>query len=160
MGVRTRPASPGDIDLIIDFLRQKAAFDGASPEAVEATPDRLRRTLFDGAPSEEVLLAERDGRAIGFASFYRTYSSFLCRPCLWLDDLYVLPEERGTGAGTALMRHLARIARDRGCGRIEWTVNASNGRAITFYRKHGAALKTDQHVCQADLAAIERLAAG
>lgn len=157
-GLTTRPATAEDIDRILAFIRAKAAFDGAPPEAVEATPGQLRRTLFGERPLEEVLLAERDDRAVGFASFYRTYSSFLCRPCLWLDDLFVLPEERGTGVGTALMRHLARIARDQGCGRIEWTVNASNGRAITFYRKHGASLKTDQHVCRADRAAIDRLA--
>ena len=98
-----RWATEDDIPVILDFLRRLAEFDG-QPDAVEATPDLLRQTLFGDAPMAGVMLAEIDGAAVGFAYYQPTYSTFLGRPGLWLDDLFVLEDRRGRGIGTALKR--------------------------------------------------------
>lgn len=157
--VFTRLAGREDLEAVFSFIREIAVFAGADPASVEATPEKLRRALFSEPPLGEVLLAEVDGVAVGFASFHQTFSTFLAQPCLWLDDLFVRPEQRGQGAGTALMRHLARIARERGCGRIDWIVNTSNGRGISFYVKSGAAVRPHVNLWRVDRKAIERLAA-
>ncbi len=152
-----RNATEQDVPLILSFLHKKAIFDGC-PHAVTATPERIARALFGPAPAAGVLLAEVDGVARGFLSYFSTYSSFLARPGLWMDDLYVDEEVRSHGIGDQLLRHLARMARKQECGRIEWTVNSENRRGIQFYQRHGTKFLEYARVCRLDPAAIARLA--
>jgi GNAT superfamily N-acetyltransferase len=156
MDIHIRLATVHDIPLILDFIHQKAEFDGC-PRSVEATPDRLQQTLFCESPLAYVLFAEIDGRPVGFASYFQTYSTFLARPGLWLDDLYVQPALRGYGVGTALISHLAAIAQAQECGRIEWTVDTDNANGIRFYQKQGAQIKEDLRLCRLNQAAIAHL---
>jgi GNAT superfamily N-acetyltransferase len=93
-------------------------------------------------------LAEVDNCAIAFALFFYTYSSFLAKPCIWLDDLFVQPHMRGQGVGTALLKHLSNLASENDCGRIEWTVNAKNDRGIAFYQKQGAKILDSLRLCR------------
>lgn len=155
--ITLRLAEERDLETLLALIRRKAEFDGC-PEAVQATPDRLRRALFDSPALASVLFAEHGGQAVGFASYYATFSSFLGLPGIWLDDLFVLPEYRNRAVGTALFRRLAEIARDSGCGRIEWTVAVANDPAIAFYRKHGAVLQESTRVCRLTAEGIARLA--
>jgi GNAT superfamily N-acetyltransferase len=141
---------------VVWFLRRKAAFDG---DTLRATPEGLDRALFGSRPRCGVLLAERGGTAAGFAFYFETFSSFQGGPCLWLDDLYVVPGSRGRGVGTALLARLARIAVRRGCARIDWLVNWSNGRAVRFYRGRGARVKTGTRLCRLGKADLRALAA-
>lgn len=156
MDIQIRLATVHDISLILDLIHQKAEFDGC-PNSVEATPARLMQTLFGESPLAYVLFAEVDGRPIGFASYFQTYSTFLARPGLWLDDLYVQPVLRGYGVGTALVNHLAAIAQSQQCGRIEWTVDTSNINGIQFYQKQGAQIKEDVRLCRLNQEAIAYL---
>lgn len=152
-----RPAVESDIPLILDFIARKAEFDGV-PEMVEATAEKLRHTLFADPPLAYVLLAEIEGQAVGFASYYFTFSTFLARPGLWLDDLFVTPEVRGRGIGRALLARLADLARARGCGRIEWTAAVTNDRGLAFYRRNGASVREGTRLCRLNAEAIDRLA--
>jgi GNAT superfamily N-acetyltransferase len=152
-----RHATKDDVPLILSFLRAKAEFDGC-PEKLEATEESLTHALFRDLPLMGVLLAETAGEAVGFVTYFYTYSSFLSRQGIWLDDLFVVPEQRGGGIGTALLVELARTAREEGCGRIDWTVAAANAPAIRFYQKHGAQLLDHTRLCRLDRAEIEVLA--
>ena len=134
--VQTRVATVEDIELIYGFILQKAEFDGY-PNELEATPEKLRQTLFCQPPLATVLFAEVDGVAVGFALFGYSYSSFLAQLTLWLGDLFVQSHSRGQGVGT-LLTHLAHIAEKTDCGRIEWTVAVNNSLGISFYEKQGA----------------------
>ncbi|MCC2672015.1 MAG: family N-acetyltransferase [Armatimonadetes bacterium] len=154
--VVVRGAIETDLPLILSFLRKKAAFDGC-PEALQATPELLREALFNGAPLAGVLLAELEGEVVGFASYFSTFSSFLARPGLWLDDLYVDEPVRSQGVGRALLAHLARLAQERGCGRLEWSAARDNDRGLAFYRRHGAYVSDSARLCRLDEAAIARL---
>ncbi len=157
--VAIRKAAEGDVDVVFRFIQAMAEFEGRR-EALQATRERIREALF-GTPAQAfVLLAERDGIAVGFASCFRTYSTFLGRPGLWLDDLYVDAPARGSGIGTALLRHLARLASADGCGRIEWSAGADNPRGLEFYRRNGATVRDHVRLCRLDQAAIARLAEG
>jgi GNAT superfamily N-acetyltransferase len=132
-----RPAGSTDAPLVLQLIRELAEFERLSDE-VRATEDDLRRTLFGPRPAAEAILAFLDGAPVGFALFFNNYSTFLARPGLYLEDLYVRPGARGRGVGATLLRHLARTARQRGCGRLEWSVLDWNERAIRFYRRLGA----------------------
>ncbi len=103
-----------------------------------ATEDMLERALFGERPAAEAIIAELDGTPVGFALFFQNFSTWTGRPGIYLEDLYVTPAARGSGTGTALLRHLAGIALDRGCGRFEWAVLDWNEPAINFYRAMGA----------------------
>jgi GNAT superfamily N-acetyltransferase len=159
VNIVVRPAVPDDVPLVLSFIRHKAAFDGV-PDAVETTVEMLRSALFGEPPLAGVLLAEDAGEPVGFASYFFTFSTFVGRPGVWLDDLYVHPHARGRGAGTALMCRLAGIARDRGCGRIEWTVAASNERGLAFYHKHNATVSERARLARLDRNAILALSGG
>jgi GNAT superfamily N-acetyltransferase len=154
-----RAATAEDIPVILEFIAKKAEFDRC-PEAVEATPEKIRETLFGDAPLAGILLAEVEGRAVGFASYFYTYSTFLARPGIWLDDLFVNVDRRSRRIGWALMQRLARLAGEKGCGRIEWTAGAHNERGLTFYRRHGARVSENARLCRLDRDAIASLAAG
>jgi len=156
LAVEVRNAGRADLSKVFWFLRRKAAFDG---DTLRATREGLARALFGRRPRCGVLLAERGGRAAGFAFFSETFSSFRGEPCLWLDDLYVVSGLRGAGVGTALLARLARIAVRRGCSRIDWTVSSSNGRAIRFYRRRGARVKAKTRLCRLGEADLRALAA-
>jgi GNAT superfamily N-acetyltransferase len=147
MEIHIRFATVHDISLILDFIHQKAEFDGC-PNSVEATADRLQQTLFGESPLAYVLFAEVGDRPVGFLSFFQTYSTFLARPGLWMDDLYVRPAMRDRGVGTALMNKLVAIAEAQQCDRIEWTVDTSNANGIQFYQKQNAQIKEDVRLCR------------
>lgn len=132
-----RPATIVDVPIILQLIRDLATYERA-PNEVAATEEQLVDVLFGERPVAEVLLAFEDEMPIGFAVFFHNFSTWLGRPGLYLEDLFVKPEARGKGYGRALLIHLAKIARDRGCGRMEWAVLDWNEPAIQFYKKIGA----------------------
>jgi GNAT superfamily N-acetyltransferase len=132
-----RAATESDVPLVLELIRALATYERA-PDEVTATPEILKETLFGKKPSAEVLLLFENDVAAGFALFFHNFSTWIGRPGLYLEDLFVRPEHRGKGYGRALLIHLAKIARDRGCGRMEWAVLNWNEPAIQFYRKLGA----------------------
>jgi GNAT superfamily N-acetyltransferase len=132
-----RPAKAADVPVILELIRALATYERA-PNEVTATEDGLNKVLFGEKPAAEVLLAFENETAVGFAVFFHNFSTWLGRPGVYLEDLFVRPEDRGKGYGRALLIHLAKIARDRGCGRMEWAVLNWNEPAIQFYHKLGA----------------------
>lgn len=144
-----RPANIQDIDLILDFIAQKAEFDGCS-HLVKANSEKLRQTLFTSYPLAQVIFAEVEGIAVGFALFFDTYSSFLAQPNIWLDDLFVQPQMRGKGIGKSLLIYLAELAQTKNCGRIEWTVDRNNIDGVLFYEKIGARIVDKVKLCRLD----------
>jgi GNAT superfamily N-acetyltransferase len=132
-----RPARLEDVPVILELIRELATYERA-PNEVTATEEQLVEVLFGERPSAEVLLALEGKSPVGFAVFFYNFSTWLGRPGLYLEDLFVKPEKRGTGYGRALLVDLAKIARDRGCGRMEWAVLDWNEPAIKFYRALGA----------------------
>src|SRR5262249_26190458 len=137
-----RRARPRDTATILRLIRGLAAYERLSHE-VKASVARLRQDGFGRRRYFEALICQRGQRPIGFALYFFTYSTFVGRPSLYLEDLFVLPEARGRGAGCALLRALARVALARGCGRMEWAVLHWNRPAIRFYERVGAGLRRD-----------------
>ncbi|MBA2356062.1 MAG: GNAT family N-acetyltransferase [Acidobacteria bacterium] len=135
--LQIRAATVDDVPVILDFIRRLADYERLAHEVL-ATEAALTQTLFGPRPAAEVVIASRAGRPLGFALFFPTYSTFLARPGIHLEDLFVLPDARGAGVGRALLQHLATIAASRGCGRLEWNVLAWNAPAIAFYQRVGA----------------------
>lgn len=132
-----QPATPDDVAVIVQLIRELAEYERAPNDAI-ATEEGLREVLFGDAPSAQVLLAREGETAVGFAVYFFNFSTWLGRPGLYLEDLFVRPELRGKGYGRALLERLAGIAHERGCGRMEWAVLDWNEPAIQFYRKLGA----------------------
>jgi GNAT superfamily N-acetyltransferase len=132
-----RPATPADTATICELIRALAEYERLSHQVV-LDESRVREHLFGPRPFAEVLLAEDAGQVVGFALFFHNYSTFLGRPGIYLEDVFVQPEHRGKGHGKALLRELARITVERGCGRIEWAVLDWNIPSIEFYRSLGA----------------------
>jgi len=132
-----RPAREQDVPIILELIRDLAAYERA-PDEVSATEEQLVDVLFGQKPAAEVLLAFEGESPAGFAVYFYNFSTWLSRPGLYLEDLFVKPERRGKGYGRALLVELAKIARDRGCGRMEWAVLDWNEPAIKFYRALGA----------------------
>lgn len=137
MTVSIRPSTPQDCGTILRFVRELAEYE-REPDAVEANEAMLADALFATPPAAEALIAERDGVAIGFALFFHNFSTWTGKRGIYLEDLYVTPAARGSGAGKALLVHLAGLALDRGCARFEWSVLDWNTPAIDFYRTMGA----------------------
>jgi GNAT superfamily N-acetyltransferase len=135
--IRITPATEADVSVILEMIRGLAEYEKLS-HVVVATEEQLRRTLFGERPGAEVLIASANGEPIGFALFFPNYSTFLAQPGIYLEDLFVKPHARGKGAGVALLVELARIAVERGCGRVEWAVLDWNEPSIRFYKKLGA----------------------
>lgn len=135
--IRVLPATEQDTPLILSFIQNLAEYERLADSCV-ATEDRLRRSLFGEKPDAEVLLAFSGDQPVGFALFFHNYSTFLAARGLYLEDLFVIPEARGHGAGYALLSALAELALSRDCGRLEWSVLAWNQLAIDFYLRLGA----------------------
>jgi GNAT superfamily N-acetyltransferase len=131
------PARVEDLPIILQLIRDLATYERA-PDEVVATEEQLIEVLFGERPVAEVLLAFEGESPVGFAVYFYSFSTWLARPGLYLEDLFVKPEKRGKGYGRALLVELAKIARDRGCGRMEWAVLNWNESAIKFYRTLGA----------------------
>ncbi|WNC60688.1 GNAT family N-acetyltransferase [Thermosynechococcus sp. QS41] len=142
-----RAATPADAPIIFQLIQALAAYEKLS-HAVTGTEEALRQHLFGDRPYAEVLLAHTPTDVIGYALFFTTYSTFLTRPGLWLEDLFVLPAYRRQGVGTALLKALARLASDRDYGRIEWSVLDWNTPAIQFYERMGATVLPDWRICR------------
>jgi GNAT superfamily N-acetyltransferase len=154
-----RPATAADTALILKFIRALADYEKLSPE-VSATEAQLRATLFPaaGAPGAYCVLAFADDAPAGFAIFFYNYSTFLAKPGLYLEDLFVKPEFRGRGLGKALLLHLAKLANARGCGRMEWSVLDWNQPAIEFYERLGARRMREWQICRLAGPALARFA--
>jgi GNAT superfamily N-acetyltransferase len=135
--VRVVPATERDVPQILELIQGLAEYERLS-HLVEADGDRLRRTLFGERPAAEVLLAYEDDECVAFAVFFTNYSTFLAKPGLYLEDLFVKPQSRRKGIGLKILKRLAAIARERDYGRMEWSVLDWNEPAIYFYKKLGA----------------------
>jgi GNAT superfamily N-acetyltransferase len=157
MTVRIRAGKPTDVPVIAALIRGLARYERLEHEVV-MTEEKLNATLFGEPRYAETLIAERDSRPIGFALFFHNYSTFLAQPGIYLEDLFVMPEERGGGVGRALLERLAQIAVDRGCGRLEWAVLDWNKDAIGFYERLGARPNSDWTVYRLTGAALLGLA--
>lgn len=140
-----RLATVADVPLILKFIQGLAEYEKLAHEVV-ATEQKLTETLFSARPAAEVVIAEYQGHPAGFALFFHNYSTFLAKPGLYLEDLFVLPEYRGKGLGKLLLTYLAKLAVDRGCGRFEWSVLDWNQPAIDFYQAQGAVLMHDLRI--------------
>lgn len=153
-----RPAEPADVPVILALVHALAVYE-KEPDAVEATEDDLHRALFvDGTASAHVALI--DGQVVGFALWFVTFSTWTGKPGLWLEDLFVQPEARGTGLGRALLQALARVCVERGYGRFEWWVLDWNAPAIGFYRSLGAVPQDEWTTFRVDGDALAALAGG
>ena len=152
-----RPARESDVETILRFIRDLAEYEKLLHE-VKASADALRGHLFGARPACGALIAEVDGRPVGFALYFETYSTFETAVCLHLEDLYVAPEHRGGGHGKALLAEVARIAHARGCPRLQWNVLDWNRPAIDFYESIGAVLLGDWETCRLEREGIARLA--
>jgi GNAT superfamily N-acetyltransferase len=135
--LQIEPAQPADAPLIVALVRELAAYERLLDE-VFITPEDVHRDLFGARPYAEAVIARVAGEPVGFALWFHNYSTFAGRPGLYLEDLFVRPAFRGRGYGEALLRHLARVATERGCARFEWSVLDWNEPALAFYRKLGA----------------------
>lgn len=153
----TRPATAADVPVILALIRELADYEKLTHEVV-ATEEKLNETLFGPRPAAEALMGCVDGTAVGFALFFQNYSTFLAKPGLHLEDLYVQPAHRGCGLGKALITAVARLAHERGCGRYEWTVLDWNTPAIRFYENLGAEMKSDWRIMRVTSDALESMA--
>lgn len=155
-GFEIRPATVDDVGIILELIRALATYERA-PNDVTATEAQLTEVLFGAKPSAEVLLLFENETSVGFAVYFYNFSTWLGRPGLYLEDLFVKPEHRGKGYGRALLVELAKIASNRGCGRMEWAVLDWNEPAIQFYRKLGAKPMDEWTVFRLTRDGIERL---
>jgi GNAT superfamily N-acetyltransferase len=154
-----RPGTVGDLPVILKMIRGLAEYEHLAHE-VKATAARLRRDASGRRPYFRTLICSRGRKIVGFVLYFYTYSTFAGRPSLYIEDLFVLPEERGKGTGKVLLTALARIALHRGCGRMEWVVLRENHPAIRFYKRIGAKLHEEWVVTRLGGIALRRLAEG
>jgi GNAT superfamily N-acetyltransferase len=157
--VKVRPAAEDDVELIYSLIVALAEYERA-PEEVVGTPELLRQWLFGETPAAEALIGEVDGVAAGFALFHGTFSTWECRPGLWLEDLFVLPEFRRFGVGGRLLGNVARVAVERGYTRLTWTALDWNEMALSFYRKIGATVLDEWTNHRLSGATLQAVAAG
>ncbi len=152
-----RPARPADAAAIVGLIRELADFEQLS-HLVAVTPEALQTHLFGARPAAEAVVAVAGDDVVAFALFFQNFSTFLGRPGLYLEDLYVRPAHRGRGLGRALLQHLAALAVQRGCGRFEWSVLDWNENAIRLYRSLGATVMPDWRICRVTGPALQALA--
>ena len=150
---------PEDVPVILDLIRALAEYERMTHEVV-ATEDDLRTWLFGPRPVAEVVLARAGDVVVGFALFFHNFSTFLGRPGLYLEDLFVKPEWRGRGVGRQLLVHLAALAVERGCGRMEWSVLNWNEPAVGFYQRLGASVMEEWRICRLTGETLTRVASG
>jgi GNAT superfamily N-acetyltransferase len=155
--VTLRAATAADVPRILGAIRALGDYERLAHEVV-ATEASLHATLFGERPYAEVVLADYQGQGAGFALFFHNYSTFLGKPGIYLEDLFVDPALRQHGVGGALLRHLARLAVERGCGRLEWSALAWNSLAIDFYLRLGAVAMSEWNIYRLTGPALERLA--
>jgi GNAT superfamily N-acetyltransferase len=155
--IRIVPARPDDVPVILQMIRALAEYEQLSHEVV-ATEEDLREWLFGHRPAAEVVLAYAGEAPIGFALFFHNFSTFLGRPGLYLEDLFVVPPWRGHGVGRRLLGHVAGIAAQRHCGRMEWSVLDWNESAIGFYQRLGAQVMDEWRICRLTGDALHRAA--
>jgi GNAT superfamily N-acetyltransferase len=154
--VTLRVATPDDVPTILRCIRGLAEYERLPHECV-ATEELLRETLFGATPAAEVVLALCGDEPAGFALWFRSYSTFLARPGIYLEDLFVFPTQRGRGIGRLLLTHLARLAVERGYGRLEWAVLDWNSEAIRFYESLGAVPMSDWTTYRVAGGALDKL---
>lgn len=154
-----RPAIKSDVPLILRFIRDLAEYERLL-HVVTATEELLRSTLFGERPYAEVVFACEDGVEVGFAIFFHNYSTFLSQPGIYLEDLFVDPSKRGRGYGKKLLQHLARLAVERNCGRLEWAVLNWNEPSINFYKSLGATVQDEWQVYRVTGEGLVALAEG
>jgi len=152
-----RPAAPADVPELLRLIHELAEYEKLADMAVGTAP-MLHAALFGARPAAEAMVAERGGRAVGFALYFTTFSTFLCKPGLYLEDLFVEPAHRGAGIGKALLARLAQLAAERGCGRLEWRVLDWNEPSIRFYRSLGAVLLPEWELVRMTQPGFRRLA--
>jgi hypothetical protein len=152
-----RPATPADLPVVVGLIRELAEYERLS-HLVVVTPESLAPHLFGPRPAAEAVVGEIEGQVVAFALFFTNFSTFLGRPGLYLEDLYVQPAHRGTGLGRALLRHLGALAVARGCGRFEWSVLDWNENAISFYESMGAVVLPDWRICRVTGEALQAYA--
>jgi GNAT superfamily N-acetyltransferase len=159
MALDIRPATADDVPLVLDFVRGLADYERMLDQ-VQATEASLRASLFPAgsAPNVHCVIGSVDGVPAGFALYFFNYSTFLARPGLYLEDLFVKPEHRGAGLGKALLLYLAALANERGCGRMEWAVLDWNEPAIGFYESLGAKRLREWQLCRLDGASLSKYA--
>jgi GNAT superfamily N-acetyltransferase len=156
--IRIRPATPSDVPLVLQFIRDLAEFEKL-PHEVVATEERVRKALFGPRAYAEVVFASIQGEEVGFALFFHNFSTFLSLPGIYLEDLFVRTSARGKGVGRRLLVYLAQLARDRGCGRLEWAVLNWNEPAIRFYQGLGARPMDEWKIFRVEGDLLGRLAA-
>jgi GNAT superfamily N-acetyltransferase len=159
MGTNIRPAAPGDVSTILGFIRALAAYE-REPDAVVATEEDLLRDGFGDQPYFSCLIAEEDGEPAGFAFYFFDYSTWLGRPGLYLEDIFVYPKFRGRGIGKALLQRAAAIAVEKGCPRMKWEVLDWNTPAVDFYSAMGAEFLDTWRNVRLSGEALRRLASG
>lgn len=153
---RIRTTTEADVELIASFIHQLAEYEKLLHE-ITATPDDLRRSLFE-QPVAQAVIGEYQGQPVGFAVFFHNFSTFKGRPGLYLEDLFVLPTYRGRGFGTAFLAYLAAVAIERGCARFEWSVLDWNEPSIQFYQHMGARMLHDWRIMRVSDQALHQLA--
>ena len=158
MKILIRNATSNDLDLLIEFIRDIAEFEGLAHE-VSFTKDELLESMFGNDRTAEAIIAESEGEAVGFAVYFQNFSTFKGKPGLYLEDLFVKPEWRKHGIGRALLVRLAQIAVERGCPRFEWVALDWNQNAIDFYEKLGAKQLNDWRIFRMEGESIAQLAA-
>jgi GNAT superfamily N-acetyltransferase len=156
--VNVRPATPADVGAVFELIQALAEYEQLSHEVVGSV-EALKQDLFGSRPYAEAIVAEYAGQAVGFALFFHNYSTFLTKPGIYLEDLFVLPEFRRKGIGKAILTYLAQLAISRRCGRLEWSVLDWNKPAITFYESMGASVLPDWRICRVAGDSLTQLAA-
>jgi len=154
--LQIRAATREDAAPILEMVKELAAYERLL-HTVQATEADLREALFGPRPVAEAIVADRGGRAVGIALYFHNYSTFIGRPGIYVEDLYVRPAHRGQGIGGALMRHIIRLARDRRCGRVEWAALEWNEPAIRFYEAMGAKALNEWRIFRLTQEAMEKV---
>lgn len=152
-----RPATPTDVSVLFQLILALAEYEKLS-HAVTGTPEALQEHLFDSRHYAEAILAEWGDETVGFALFFPNYSTFLTKPGIYLEDLFVLPDYRRRGIGQAMLTYIAQLAISRGAGRLEWSVLDGNESAIAFYERLGATIMENWRICRVSGEAISNLA--
>jgi GNAT superfamily N-acetyltransferase len=158
MDLRIDSATPADVPLMLDLIRELAVYEHEA-ESARATPAQLHEALFGARPAAEAAIARIDGEAAGWALWFQNFSTWTGKPGIWLEDLYVRPQHRGKGAGKALLVYLARLCVERGYGRFEWSVLDWNAPSIAFYEALGAQAMAEWTIYRLSGEALEGLAA-